>query len=662
MGTSDDKPLVDPASPGDPDPRDLIGSTIDQRYRILELLGQGGMGNVYKAEHVTIRRTVALKLLHPALATLGPIRKRFEREAFAIGRIDHPNCVHVTDFGKLEDGSLYLAMEYLEGESLGDRLDRHRFVAPRRALHIARHLLRGLGHVHRAGIVHRDVKPENVFLIHHEEDTDFAKILDFGIAKVIGGDDSDEVGDKLTQAGVAFGTPIYLSPEQAVGDPAGPQSDLYSTTVMLFEMIAGQPPFWSDDKLQILAMHTTRPPPRLGEFAGEIEIPDGLEELIERGLAKRPADRYVDADEYIADIDRIVEPFSENTPPLMRLGSSSDARIRIGGPTPLPLSQLSTPAPRRISTPGPGFHWGSPSAAHGASTPGTLHRIATPVPIMAAPQAHHAPPFAEEAGPPVNLRRPMPRALILLVALAISAAVAWTMTRGKDGERAQPTASPPKNVAHQVEKAEAELAEGDPARSIEYLESKPGVADNPAAQLQLGHAYSTQLEYGKALAAYTRAVELDRLLGDDPKMQANLRLMIDDDGPRFAHAARLLIEHAADPAAKRALLAIAASKDRKERRDAFRILERLGFDGEIDRVKAFSWDLQQGETCAERKAAVAKLRALGNPRAVPALQQTLARKLRRANRCMLQHAQDAIRYLESLPGAGTGAPDAPTPD
>jgi serine/threonine protein kinase len=659
MSSSDDNlPAVKATEPlADPDPRELVGSTVDDRYRILEFIGQGGMGNVYKAEHVTIRRPVALKLLHPALATLDAIRKRFEREAFAIGRIDHPNCVNVSDFGKLQDGSLYLVMEYLQGESLGDRLDRDRRILPRRALHITRHVLRGLGHAHRAGIVHRDVKPENVFLLEQEDDAEFAKILDFGIAKLIGVGETGDLDDKLTQAGVAFGTPIYLSPEQAVGDPADPRSDLYSVTVMLFEMIAGQPPFYSEDKLQILAMHTSRLPPRLSDIAPYIPIPDGVEELIQRGLTKQPSQRYIDAVEYIAAIDQIIEPFSEHTPPNMRLSSQSDVNgsgQRAGSepasgeharPTPRPTPRPMTPhrAATPAVTPSPDL-----TAQVQVDVRNTRDREATPAAFGA------------------NIPAPSGRNVIVLLLVAIGIAIGSVVVFSGGSDRKVPASAPETakdpSVAQQVKKAEEELAEGDPEQSIQHLRSQSGIADNSEGQLHLGHAYATKSEYAQALSAYARAVQLDRGLGADPRMQTNLRLMIDDDGPVFAQAARLLFEYARDPSAKDTLVELAEGKDPVQRAEAFRILEGLGLDGEIDRVKAFSWDLKQGETCDKRKEAVAKLRALGDKRAIAALETTLVKKARRANRCMLQHAEDAVRYLQSLPAEAARARAPANPD
>ena len=181
-----------------------VGTVIDGRYRIDALVGRGGMGVVYKAEHVAIRRTVALKLVHGSLAGVPELRSRFEREARAIGTIEHPNCVNVSDFGALDDGSLFLVMEFLDGRSLGEVLEREHHLRPRRALRILRNVLTGLAHAHQMGVVHRDIKPDNIFLTGSGSD-EGAKILDFGIAKVVDGAEDDV---KLTQAGVAFGTPV----------------------------------------------------------------------------------------------------------------------------------------------------------------------------------------------------------------------------------------------------------------------------------------------------------------------------------------------------------------------------------------------------------------------------------------------------------------------
>ncbi len=282
-------------SPSPAEERLSIGSTLDGRYRIDGLVGIGGMGSVYRCEHVGIGRPVAIKVLHADFIGNREASVRFQREAIASGRLEHPNIVGVSDFGILDDGGCYLVMELLEGESLGDRLERER-IPWREAIDILRGVLRGLRHAHDRGVVHRDIKPDNVFLAMKDGDP-ITKILDFGIAKLFAGD-ADDPG--ATRAGITVGTPAYLSPEQAVGGEITPASDLYSTTVLLFEMLTGRPPFEDKDPLAMLGAHVGRPPPTLAEAAPELTFPAELEQIIQRGLAKQMTDRFSTANEYLA--------------------------------------------------------------------------------------------------------------------------------------------------------------------------------------------------------------------------------------------------------------------------------------------------------------------------------------------------------------------------
>src|SRR3954470_9655666 len=294
--------------PADGDGEELIGMVIDGRYRLEGTLGRGGMGLVYRAAHVGLRRQGAVKILHPSLAASTDVRNRFEREALAVGKIDHPNCVSVYDSGRLPDGSLYLAMELLDGKSLADVLEQEGQLAPGRALHILAGILRGLAHIHQAGLIHRDIKPENIFLVRHGEDLDFAKILDFGIAKPMTASDLDD-GVKLTQAGMAFGTPIYMAPEQALGNPMDGRADIYAASVMAYEMLCGRPPFYSDDKLEVMSMHTARPVPPMRQrmIKGGRPIPSSIERLVVRGLTKKPSERYANADIYLAAVEEALK-------------------------------------------------------------------------------------------------------------------------------------------------------------------------------------------------------------------------------------------------------------------------------------------------------------------------------------------------------------------
>ena len=283
-----------------------IGDILDSKFRITGVLGSGGMGCVYLAEHLSLRRPVALKLLHPEVEGIEEVTLRFEREAFATGRVDHPNCVNVSDFGRLEDGTLYMVLEVLDGVSLFDLIEKEGEIEWRRALHIVRHVLSALACAHEAGIVHRDVKPENVILVDQEDDPDFAKILDFGIAKLFDGANLQSNDPQLTQLGVTIGTPTYIAPEQAFGQPIDARADLYALSVMLYEMIAGVPPFEADEVVQLLSMHTSADVPPFRKTAPGARVPKSVETLIRDGLEKNKDDRVPTADEYIARIDRIL--------------------------------------------------------------------------------------------------------------------------------------------------------------------------------------------------------------------------------------------------------------------------------------------------------------------------------------------------------------------
>jgi hypothetical protein len=285
-----------------PDERVPIGSVLDGRYRIDAVLGTGGMGRVYRGEHTGIGRTVAIKVLHADLNRNSEAAKRFQREAIASGRLDHPNIVRVNDSGELDDGSLFLVMDALEGEPLGERLARDKRIPWEDALEILRGVLAGLHHAHEKGVVHRDIKPDNIFLA-RKDGTIVIKILDFGIAKLYQGSADDPAS---TRAGLTVGTPAYLSPEQAVGGAITPASDIYSTTILLYEMVTGRAPFEDKDPLAMLGAHVSRQPPALAEVAPDLEFPPGFEDMIHRGLAKTTAERIASATEYLTWIESVL--------------------------------------------------------------------------------------------------------------------------------------------------------------------------------------------------------------------------------------------------------------------------------------------------------------------------------------------------------------------
>jgi eukaryotic-like serine/threonine-protein kinase len=264
------------------DPR--IGSELGERYRILERLGEGGMGVVYRAERIGIARPVAVKFLHANIADQKEFVGRFEREARAMSRLTHPNCVPVIDYG-VEDAP-YIVMDLVSGRNLAD-LASQGPLPPGRAIAIVRQVLAGLAHAHENGIVHRDMKPANVVLEEIVGSGEQARILDFGLAKILEG--SSEAS--WSTLSVAVGTPSYMAPEQARAEPVDFRCDLYSVGVMLFELLTGRKPFVSDGgPAQVLALHKTQPPPSLGDG-----FSPALDRVVRRALAKQPAERYAGA-------------------------------------------------------------------------------------------------------------------------------------------------------------------------------------------------------------------------------------------------------------------------------------------------------------------------------------------------------------------------------
>ncbi len=280
----------------DSDP--LIGELISERYRVQSVLGHGGMGTVYLAEHVLMEKQVALKVLHPSLAVVSSVMDRFQKEAIALSRIDHPNVVSATDFGKLKNGAYYLTLQYIEGPSLADVIDAEGKLSVHRSMTIASQMAQALSAAHSHKIVHRDLKPQNVMLAPTADGSELVKVLDFGLAKLRSRDEESNV-----TTGSVLGTPHYMAPEQVTGAPVDHRADVYALGVILYEMLTGNRPFDSQDVRELMSQQVTQPAPALPE-----SIPREVRQIVECAMKKSPDDRFQDAEEMLAEIDAYLRP------------------------------------------------------------------------------------------------------------------------------------------------------------------------------------------------------------------------------------------------------------------------------------------------------------------------------------------------------------------
>jgi serine/threonine protein kinase len=697
---------TDPVTPVplEGDGEELIGQVIDGRYRLDATLGRGGMGLVYRAQHMGLRRQVAVKILHPSLAASPEVRNRFEREALAVGKIDHPNCVAVYDVGRLPDGALYLAMELLDGTSLADVLEQEGQIAPGRALHILAHILRGLGHIHQAGLIHRDIKPENIFLVRQGEDLDFAKILDFGIAKGMSRGDLDD-GVKLTQAGMAFGTPIYMAPEQALGNPMDGRADLYAAAVLAYEMLCGQPPFYSDDKLEVMSMHTARPVPPMRQrlIKGARPVPSSIEKLILRGLTKKPGDRYASAEVFLAAVEAaLTTPDGGVTAVEFErvdtTGShslvSDDGQVHITGSTEFAQEDASASIGEAIdealaTAPRSDTYVDDPTTVMGKRLPTPPVGVRPPVlpkggvgiglpytgpqgqPIFgltpeqrlartSAAASHNDLSMASMLEPDISRQMaaaPKPKrrwplyAAIGGGAVVLGIVIAVATTGGGKPEELDPAT--PAGAASEA------LHNAQYAKAIQILEqNKAAIANDPQAQLLLGRAHAARNDKNdktEALVAFSNALTLQPDLENDPDIHANLRAWAAEKSPEIVgQALDVWFGKTSDPEAKQALLKAAISEDLGRRHAAIPIILKYKLGDGVDWVAAYSLDLQQELTCAKRKEAVAKLRVLKDRRAVPALERAIEHrgkpgaKTKSVNWCLIDDATAAIHFLNGL--------------
>ena len=281
---------------------DLVGTIIAERYHILKKLGEGGMGQVYLAEHVKMGRKSAVKVMNPGMVQNVDAISRFNREAQNASRINHPNVAGIYDFGETAEGLVYLAMEFVEGQPLTDIIKHHGALPPMRASEIARQTAEGLSVAHDMGIVHRDLKPDNIMIGKGRQGADLVKVVDFGIAKAAASDEQ-----KVTKTGMVVGTPEYMSPEQLSGDPLDARSDIYALGLVTFNMLTGKLPFPGESMQETMIMRLTDDPHPLSAMKPDVSWPQDLQAVMDKALARNADHRYRNASEYAHDLVQAID-------------------------------------------------------------------------------------------------------------------------------------------------------------------------------------------------------------------------------------------------------------------------------------------------------------------------------------------------------------------
>jgi len=444
------------ASPPKVDPR--IGMVLQDRYRIVKKIGDGGMGAVYEGEHLMIKRRVAIKVLHPQYAQNEEIRKRFQREAQAATAIGHPNIVEVTDMGKLPDGSAYMVLEFLAGRDWAADISKQGAQPLGKVAHILTQVCEALTAAHGKGIVHRDLKPENVFLIERGGDPDFAKVVDFGISKIAGPEGAEH---SLTQTGTALGTPYYMSPEQCQGKKDIDQrADIYSMGVMLFQALTAQYPFDDESYPMLVLKICTQSPPLISDYRHD--VPPEMQNILHRMLAKDREHRYSSA----AEVKAALAPYLGRTDAPM-VAQNAPRTSHTG------VQALEQAAAGRSATPtGTERLPSAPQMAIPAST--------TPYPM----QAH--PPTASGGGKGPILAVAGVFAMLVIGGVIVGAAVALSSGGGGGTEDTGPTASgPPETVEETADDTPAAGEETQPPANVQPPPEEDGAGDDEMVEFEV---------------------------------------------------------------------------------------------------------------------------------------------------------------------------------
>ena len=597
---------------------------LSNRYRIDSTLGEGAMGKVFRGEHVMMEKTVAIKVLHQQMLDNEEMIARFQREARAAAALDHPNVCQATDFGQRDDGSFFLVMEYLEGQTLKEVIAEEGQLELDRALHIARQTASALADAHDRGIVHRDLKPENIMLIERGGQADTVKIMDFGIARLIASAQEDEDGEqtRLTREGMIYGTPHYMSPEQVAGDDVDARTDLYALGVVLFEMLAGQPPYDGDNIARVMGKHITQPIPSVSEHC---DVPSPLDLLLNTLLAKDADDRPPDASAVIESIAAVAdyEPGAADNitrridDAVHKARSSGKKAAEAIGPGVESAAESIGPAAKKAADSIAPVAQSTLETAKVGSRKVIEHAGAGATTLITK--------FGEAgvglwdfwAGLPKTERRIAAALTMMVMVMSVLAVAVFSFVISGERQAAaiddqREALLEDEEIADAVERAEA----GDRSALDEFLEEDP---DNPHLRYL---ALDANLQANRSVDIVDEAagiIDLDSRYAHDPLLVRQLgdRLTSSSDGD---DAQALIAEHInptfRDDLAERARVASSGSM----RDAAYELLEETGEFRRLDRWEQITAEMRQTSNCEKLEEKLEQIRSIGDARAIPTLE------------------------------------------
>lgn len=594
MSTLPPNPVSAPTRP--------VGSVIAGRYQIESLLGQGGMGDVYLVKHTVMRKRLALKLLKSELSSMPEFAGRFEREAMAAANIDHPHVASATDCGKAEDGTFFLALEYIEGRSLRQVLQEGPLPV-QRALHIALQVGKAMIRAHELGIVHRDLKPENIMLTRRDGDSDFVKVLDFGLAKLSAsatpGDQKATV-QKLTQFGEIFGTPQYMAPEQTTGGETDGRSDLYALGMILYEMLTGRLAFDGQDVADFLRHHLATKLPAMQKRAPLVSVPEWAEALVRRLCEKQPEDRFQSAEQFVEALEAAAQEHKMVlTPPRMRESSPSMRDSNSG------VGVLKAP-PAPATTPAAG---GAPIAP-----PTGMPQTASMVMFMAAVgKAQKRLPKPIQKMSPEKLT-----AIISALCLAFFACLfllIWTARSG--GSHGKPSSLKGKAAEESPTPAEVQTATAQGIPGLLQLVQRYPDATEPLRPLAL--AYIQQGQTDAALTTIGQLARKSPQAVDDPELERFVSAQMTSNREDVSTAALRALEREFGDRGVDLIIKFADSVPPRSRGRFSTSLNNMRNRKDLSPATQALLELRLAAKCEQKRVALLHVRQSGDARSLPLL-------------------------------------------